>query len=170
MKIYFRLQALAVGMVLTLLLAVSSVSAQSTSNDNFDSDQPNYLHAQHGFGRHHRHGGGHIRALAEKLGLNETQKTQLEQLHANHRENIEPLLTQIRSKEQEIHQSMAQGSFNEALVTQQLTEIAGLKAKLMGEHFRLKQEMLTILTPEQKEKLQQLREEFRQKRRGGWRS
>ena len=41
---------------------------------------------------------------------------------------------------------------------------AGLQAKLMGEQFRMRQEMLSVLTPEQKTQLEQKRAEFKAKR------
>ena len=52
-------------------------------------------------------------------------------------------------------------AFNEALATQKLTEAASIEAKLMGEQFRLRQEMLSILTPEQKTQMEQQREQFK---------
>ena len=47
---------------------------------------------------------------------------------------------------------------------------AALQAKLMGEEFRLRQESLPVLTPEQKTQLEQRREQFKNRRgerRGG---
>ena len=48
--------------------------------------------------------------------------------------------------------------------TQKLTEAAGLQAKLMGEEFRMRQESMAVLTPEQKTQLEQRRAEFKAKR------
>jgi Spy/CpxP family protein refolding chaperone len=53
--------------------------------------------------------------------------------------------------------------FNEALPAQKLTEIAPLEAKLQGERLRVHQEMLSVLTPDQKAKLEQQREQFKSK-------
>jgi Spy/CpxP family protein refolding chaperone len=50
------------------------------------------------------------------------------------------------------------------LATQKLQESASLQAKLMGEQFRMRQEMLSVLTPEQKTQLEQKRAEFKAKR------
>jgi Spy/CpxP family protein refolding chaperone len=76
---------------------------------------------------------------------------------------MRPLMEQIRAKRMEIRQASEGGTFNEALVTQKLTEIAPLEAKMMGERSRLHQEMLSVLTPEQKAKLEQSREQRRTK-------
>jgi Spy/CpxP family protein refolding chaperone len=42
--------------------------------------------------------------------------------------------------------------------------MAPLRAKLMSEHFKLRQEALAVLTPEQKAQLEQLREQFKARR------
>jgi Spy/CpxP family protein refolding chaperone len=58
-----------------------------------------------------------------------------------------------------------QGStFNEALAAQKLTEAASLEARLMGERFRMRQESLSVLTAEQKQQLEQRREQFKGRR------
>ena len=68
-------------------------------------------------------------------------------------------MEQIRAKRQEIRQVNQGSTFNESLVAQKLTEIAPLEAKLMGEQFRTHQEMLSVLTADQKAKLEQQREQ-----------
>ena len=71
---------------------------------------------------------------------------------------------ELRAKRQELREANSGGTFNEALATQKLQESAGLQAKLMGEQFRMRQEMLSVLTPEQKTQLEQKRAEFKAKR------
>jgi Spy/CpxP family protein refolding chaperone len=63
-----------------------------------------------------------------------------------------------------LRQASEGGTFNEALATQKLTEAAGLRAKLMGEQFKMRQEMQSVLTAEQKTQLEQKRAEFKAKR------
>lgn len=70
-------------------------------------------------------------------------------------------MEEIRTRRQEIDKASQSGTFNEALVTQKLTEIAPLEAKLMGERFKAHEQMLAILTPDQKAKLEQSREQFK---------
>ncbi|HET8675268.1 MAG TPA: hypothetical protein VFO63_05740, partial [Blastocatellia bacterium] len=50
------------------------------------------------------------------------------------------------------------------LVSQKLAEIAPLEAKMMAERARIHQETLSVLTPEQKTKLEQMREQFKSRR------
>jgi len=67
-----------------------------------------------------------------------------------------------------LRQANEGGTFNEALATQKLTEIAPLVAKLMGVEARQHQEMLSVLTAEQKAQLEQARAQFKT-RRSEWR-
>ena len=78
--------------------------------------------------------------------------------------NNKPLMEQLRAKRQELRQASEGGTFNEALATQKLTEMAGLQAKLMGERFKLDQEMQSVLTAEQKTQLDQLKAQFKDHR------
>ena len=98
------------------------------------------------------------------LDLTDAQKAQAKQIREGHQASIQALREQIRAKHMEIRQSEQGGTFNEALATQKLTEVAGIQAKLMGEEFQIRQQMLSLLTPEQKTKLDQLRTEWKAKR------
>ncbi|MGH9935267.1 MAG: Spy/CpxP family protein refolding chaperone, partial [Blastocatellia bacterium] len=114
------------------------------------------------FGRHRgRHGRGMRGAMFRELNLTEAQKTQMKQLHQSYRERTQPLRQELRAKMQELRQANQGGTFNEALATQKLAETAGLRAKLMGERFKLRQEMMAALTPEQKTQFEQMREQFK---------
>ena len=97
------------------------------------------------------------------LDLTDAQKTQMKQIRENHSQTLRPIMEQIHAKRQEIRQANQGGAFNESLVTQKLTEIAPLEAKLQGEQFRAHQEMLGVLTPDQKAKLEQTREQLKAK-------
>jgi Spy/CpxP family protein refolding chaperone len=71
---------------------------------------------------------------------------------------------QLRSSMRELRQAYQNGTFNKALASQKLVEVAPLKAKLMAERFKMHQEMLALLTPEQKSQLDQMRSQFKAKR------
>ena len=115
--------------------------------------------------RGHRGGkrGGHFAAL-RGVELTDAQKASLKQLRQASRERTQPVREQLRAKRQELRQAQSGGTFNEALAAQKLTETAGLKARLMAERFRLRQESLALLTPEQKAQLEQRRQQREQRR------
>jgi Spy/CpxP family protein refolding chaperone len=89
----------------------------------------------------------------------------MKQIRGSFAQTNKPLREQLRAKRQELRQASEGGTFNEALATQKLTEMAGLEAKLMGERFKLHQEMLSVLTAEQKAQLEQAKAQ-RKARRG----
>ncbi|MFP5262589.1 MAG: Spy/CpxP family protein refolding chaperone [Blastocatellia bacterium] len=148
-----KIQTTAIAFVMAIAVAVPVATAQST-DDGAKRERHGQWHERgmRGDGRMMGFGG---------LDLTDAQKAQMKQIRESHSQSVRPLMEQIRAKRQEIHQASEGGSFNEALVAQKLTEIAPLEAKLMGEQFRIRQEMLSVLTPEQKAKLDQSREHFK---------
>ena len=98
------------------------------------------------------------------INLTEDQKAKMKGIGQSFRERTQSLREQLRTKRQELRQASEGGTFNEALATQKLQESADIQAKLMGEQFRMRQEMLSVLTPEQKTQLEQKRAEFKAKR------
>ena len=99
-----------------------------------------------------------------QLNLTEDQKTKMKQIRESFAEQNKPLREQLRAKRQELRQASEGGTFNEALATQKLTEMASLEAKLMGERHKLHQEMLSVLTAEQKAQLEQSKAQFKTRR------
>jgi protein CpxP len=100
----------------------------------------------------------------QALNLTDAQKAQAKQIRESHRDAIVALRNQIKAKRSEIRASEQGGMFNEALAAQKLTEAAAIQAKLMGEKFQIRQQMLAVLTPEQKTKLDQMRTEWKAKK------
>ncbi|PWT89011.1 MAG: hypothetical protein C5B55_12125 [Blastocatellia bacterium] len=163
MKNLVRFKTLAIASLSAIALTASIALAQTTQTDQ-NKDQSARPQWQ-GRGRG-QHGWGGMRggAFFRNLNLTDDQKTKLRQLHESFASSNKPLLGQLRAKRQELRQASEGGSFNEALATQKLTEMASLEAKLMGENFKLHQDMLAILTPEQKAQLEQQKAQFKTRR------
>ena len=118
-----------------------------------------------GEGRMGRGGRGAMRGMMFRgITLTDDQKAKMKEISQSFRTRTQSLHEQLRSKRQELRQASDGGTFNEALATQKLQESASLQAKLMGEQFKMRQEMLSVLTPEQKTQLEQKRAEFKAKR------
>ncbi len=168
MKKLGRIQTFAVAGLSALALAVPVAIAQTTGNEQ--GAQRQGAHERHGkggeFGGRHGGRGGHFGGgmMFRGLELTDAQKASLKQIRQSFGERTKSLREQLRAKHQELRQSESGGTFNEALATQKLTEAASLQAKLMGEEFRMRQEALAILTPEQKTQMEQRRAEFKAKR------
>ena len=147
--------ALPAVMACTLVMPAFTQSADQ-------SDQPQESGKQR-FGRFHgRHGRGGD--ALERLNLTEAQKTQMKQIRESYRELTQSLHQELRAKKQELRQANEGATFNEGRATQVLTESAALEARLMGERFKMRQEMMALLTPEQKNQLEQRREQHRIKK------
>jgi len=152
-----RFHAIALAAVMAVAIAVPFAIAQS--KDASGQNAPRTEGRWHGM----RGGDRMAGAFFRNLDLTDAQKAQMKQIREAHSQTLRPLMDQIRAKRQEIRQANEGGTFNESLVAQKLTEIAPLEAKLMGEQFRTHQEMLSVLTADQKAKLEQLREQQKAK-------
>jgi Spy/CpxP family protein refolding chaperone len=167
MKKLGRIQTFAVAGLSALALAVPVALAQTTGNEQ--GTQRQGAHERHGEGvggGRHDGRGGHFGGgmMFRGLELTDAQTASLKQIRQSFGERTKSLREQLRAKHEELRQAESGGTFNEALATQKLTEAASLQAKLMGEEFRMRQEALGILTPEQKTQMEQRRAEFKAKR------
>ena len=175
MKNFSRIKMLALVSLSSIVLLASVAFAQTTGSTQ-DTNQKargewrgqGRRGGHRGFGKGHlgkgHFGGGGFR----NLNLTEDQKAKMKQVRESFGERTKSLREQLRAKHQELRQAQQGGTFNEALATQVLSQEATLKAKMMGEQFKLRQEMVAILTAEQRTQLEQQRAE-RKARRGEFR-
>jgi protein CpxP len=163
-----RFKVLAIATLSAIVLAASIAVAQTvnTNQDNGQGARPEWRGRKGNRGGHKGHGFGGMRAggFFKQLNLTEDQKAKIKTIRENFAQTNKPLREQLRAKRQELRQANEGGTFNEALATQKLTEMAGLQAKLMGERSRLHQEMLSVLTAEQKAQLEQSKAQFKTRR------
>ena len=162
MKKVGKIKTLAIASLSAIALATPLALAQTTGTGQ--DTRPEAHGERHGRGKRGGHRGGHFGGMFRGLNLTEEQQARVKQMRQSFAERTKPLREQLRAKRQELHQVSEGGTFNEALATQKLTESASLQAKLMGENFRLHQEMLSVLTPEQKTQLEQRRAQFKARR------
>ena len=160
-----RFKVLAIATLSAIVLAASIAVAQTVTpnQDNGQGARPEWRGRR---GEHKGHGMRGMRAGGFFRGLNLTddQKAKMKQIRESFAATNKPLREQLRAKRQELRQASEGGTFNEALATQKLTEIAPLEAKLMGERAKLHQEMLSVLTAEQKAQLEQSKAQFKTRR------
>jgi periplasmic protein CpxP/Spy len=173
MKKLGKIKTLTIASLSAVALAAPIAFAQTTSSTQNQTQATGERHGGRGKGwgdkkgrgwggeRGARMGGG---MMFRGLDLTDDQKAKMKQVSQSFRERTQSLHQQLRAKRQELRQTSEGGSFNEALATQKLQESASLEAKLMGEQFRMRQEMLAVLTPEQKTQLEQKRAEFKARR------
>jgi periplasmic protein CpxP/Spy len=164
MKKLGKIKILTIAALSALALSVPIVLAQTTGTNQDKQATRGERGERHG----NRWGGGgegmHGMML-RGINLTDDQKSKIKQISQSFRDRTQPLRQELQTKREALRQEGAGGTFDEALATQKLTETAGLEAKLMGEQFKMRQEILSVLTPEQKTQLEQKRAEF--KARGG---
>jgi Spy/CpxP family protein refolding chaperone len=152
---------LAIASLSAVALAASIAVAQSVKT--YQANQQGHRHEWRGQGM--KRGFDRDGAFG-RLNLTDDQKAKMKQIRESFMANNKPLLDQVRAKREELRQASEGGTFNEALATQKLTEMASLQAKLMGERFKLHQEMQSVLTAEQKAQLEQMKAQFKTHRGG----
>jgi protein CpxP len=153
-----KFQAMALAFIMAIAVAVPAAIAQTAGEGSKEGRRGKWGH---------RAGRGGDRLMGRGFGqldLTDAQKAQMKQIRESQRESLQPLKQELRAKKQEIRTATASGTFDEALVRQKLAEIAPIEAKLMAEQFRVHQEMLSVLTPEQRTKLDQMREQFKSRK------
>ena len=158
-----RFKTVAIASLSAIALAASIAVAQTVTTDQSTTQGTR----TEGRGEHKGHGWEGMRNHGEffkQLNLTDDQKAKMKQIRESFAERNKPLMEQLRAKHQELRQATEGGTFNEALATQKLMEIAPLEAKLMGERARQHQEMLSVLTAEQKAQLEQARAQFKTRR------
>jgi Spy/CpxP family protein refolding chaperone len=161
-----RFKTFAIATLSAVALAASIAVAQTVTTDQ-GTQQGTRTERRGDRGGHKGHDGwGGMRegGFFRQLNLTEDQTAKIKQIRETFAETNKPLRDQLRAKRQELRQANEGGTFNEALATQKLTEMASLEAKLMGEQHKLHQEMLSVLTAEQKAQLEQSRAQFKNRR------
>ena len=165
MKKLGRFKMIAIATLSAIALAASIAVAQTvtTTQDNGQGARGAW-HGGHGGQKGPGFGGMRAGGFFKQLNLTDDQKAKMKQIRESFAETNKPLREQLRAKRQELRQASEGGTFNEALATQKLTEIAPLEAKVMAARASLHQEMLSVLTAEQKAQLEQSRAQFKQRR------
>ena len=160
-----RFKTVAIATLSAIALAASIAVAQTVTPGQ-GTAQGTRTERRGGRGDHKGHGWGGMRrgGFFRQLNLTEDQQAKMKQIRESFAERNKPLREQLRAKRQELRQASEGGTFNEALATQKLTEMASLEAKLMGEQFKMHQETLSVLTAEQKAQLEQSKAQFKTRR------
>ena len=97
--------------------------------------------------------------LFDALQLTDRQKATIDELFAANRENARSLHQRLQEQHQLLRNAAQAQPFDEAAVRFQAQELANLQAEMMVRRAALMNQVASVLTAEQKAKLQELREE-----------
>ena len=160
MKKLGKIKVMTIAGLAALALSVPIVLAQTTGTSQDKQATRGERGERHGKSWGGRGEGMHG-MMFRGINLTDDQKSKIKQIGESFRERTQPLRQELQTKREALRQTGEGGTFDEASATQKLTETAGLEAKLMGERFKMRQEMLSVLTTEQKTQLEQKRAEFK---------
>jgi periplasmic protein CpxP/Spy len=113
-----------------------------------------------GFGRH---SGWMLKHMTKALNLTEAQQTQIKGIMADGKTRTMPLMQQLRQNEQAQNANI-NGTFNEEQARAFAGKQAQLTTDLIVEKQRTRSQIYAVLTPEQRQKAQQLMQERQQHR------
>lgn len=116
------------------------------------------------FGGRHKRGGRMNGRMFRQLDLTDAQKTQMQSIRKNSRENMKPVMEQMRESRGTIKSLTANGNFDESQVQAIATQMGALHAQMIVEKERTKAAMFAVLSADQKAKLAELKANFEQKR------
>lgn len=114
-------------------------------------------------GQHH-HNGWMLRRMTRELNLTDAQQTQIKNILQAEKAKTQPLREQLRENRQSQNTGTAAGAFDEAQARAFANKQAQILSNLMVERARTKSEIFAVLTPDQRQKAQQLMQEHRQRR------
>jgi protein CpxP len=104
-------------------------------------------------------GGFHGGRMFETLQLSDGQKATINGLFAANRENARSLHQRLQEQRQLLRNAAQAQPFDEAAVRFQAQELANLQAEMMVQRIAVTNQISSVLTAEQKAKLQELREQ-----------
>jgi len=96
--------------------------------------------------------------MIRHLDLTEEQRQQLEQLQARHRDATRAVRDQLRAAHERFAELAHAETLDEAALREAAAEMAELRSEMMLSRVSMRREVDAILTPEQLEQLQQMRQ------------
>jgi len=104
-----------------------------------------------------------LKHMTRQLNLTEAQQTQIKGIMADEKTKIKPMMQQLRQNQQAEDASI-NGSFDENQARAFANKQAQLMTDLIVEKERMRSQVYAVLTPEQRQKAQQLMQERQQRR------
>ena len=98
--------------------------------------------------------------LAARLGLSDEQQAQVEAMRDKHRETLRPMMESARQADRSFRSALEGENPEATAVGQAALAMHAARQKVQAAHEAIREEMKAILTPEQREKLEQTRARF----------
>ena len=108
----------------------------------------------------HHHRGHWKRHLWKKLNLTDAQKKELFSIRLDERAKMKPLFQKLKAGRDQLR-ALPKGQFDEAKVRAIAKGQADIITELIVDKQRMQSKMYAVLTPEQRAKLEQMREKWK---------
>lgn len=113
------------------------------------------------------HSGWMLRRMTRELNLTDAQQTQIKSILQAQKAKTQPIREQLRQNRLSQNNGTTTGAFDEAQTRAFANKQAQLMSDLMVERARTKSQISAVLTPDQRQKAQQLMQQHRQRRQHG---
>jgi protein CpxP len=113
-------------------------------------------------------GGRGFARIAEKLNLSDEQKTQVKTILEDSKTRVKPLMEALRETRRQAENLGTDGTFNEEQVNQIANAQAETSKQLFIEREKTKARIFAILTPEQRVEAAKMKEQFKERFKGGF--
>ena len=116
----------------------------------------------------HMHRGGmfgehQLQFFTDYLDLTDAQQAQAKEILAKEKPTIQPLMQQMRDSRRQLHQLEMSGAFDEGKVRNLAAQQSQTMTELIVQKARIHSELVQILTPDQKAKLNKFMERREQR-------
>jgi Spy/CpxP family protein refolding chaperone len=119
---------------------------------------------KHGYRHHDGMFGGHMLGFfSEYLDLTDAQRAQVKEIMAKEKPTLQPLFQQMAQGHRDLRQLEMSGTFDEAKVRALASQQAQTMTEVIVQKARIQSELVQILTPEQKAKMNQFMERHEQR-------
>jgi len=157
MKSIFTRMSLTVGLA-AILSTMAFAQTPAPQDGTTNNDAPHGRHGRMGRMGKHRRGGGHQMGFGlRRLNLSDAQRGQLRDIEARYSQNS-------RAQREEMRQLFELRRQGTTLTPEQQTRAQQLRTELRANGEQMHNEILALLTPEQREQLKQMREERKARR------
>ena len=106
----------------------------------------------------------HFDRMAEILDLTPEQREQVKAIRAAEQEKIAPLREQMREEREQMRAIIEKQPFDEAAVRSLAAAQAEIRTEMFVSHARVKNQIHALLTPEQRQKAEELRSQMKERR------
>lgn len=158
-----KMKKLTVLLMSIALVAVGAIFAFGQKADNAGEGRRGFGQRDHGSHQGRKGNRGGMGRLFRQLELTDAQKDQLKQIRKAGFDSTKSIREQMHLNRQQLSQATAGGNFDEAQVNALAQQQGQLHAQMIVERQRMQAQMFAVLTPEQKAKAAELKDQFEQK-------